>query len=124
MERSVLFRADCFGNSTAFQRLSSDPSPSRPRAMRPHGAMWKLTCYEGFAIARDDRAELTSVQAPATLPEAMSLSTPRSRRKPRASTTRRVARASVKLPAGERYTALRKAEFLLNNAATETEYKV
>ena len=64
------------------------------------------------------------MQAPATLPEAMSLSTPRSRRKPRASTTRRVARASVKLPAGERYTALRKAEFLLNNAATETEYKV
>ncbi len=30
----------------------------------------------------------------------------------------------MKLPAGERYTALRKAEFLLNNAATEKEYKV
>ena len=54
----------------------------------------------------------------------MSLSTPRSRRKPRASTTRRAARASVKLPAGERYTAMRKAEFLLNNAATEAEYEV
>ena len=34
------------------------------------------------------------------------------------------ARASVKLPAGERYTGMRKAEFLLNNAATETEYEV
>lgn len=54
----------------------------------------------------------------------MSLSTLRSRRKPRASTTRRPARASVKLPSGERYTALRKAEFLLNNAATEAEYEV
>ena len=29
----------------------------------------------------------------------------------------------MKLAAGERYTALRKAEFLLNNAATEKEYK-
>jgi len=54
----------------------------------------------------------------------MSLSTPRSRRKPRASTTRRAARASAKLPAGERYTATRKAEFLLNNAATDVEYEV
>jgi hypothetical protein len=54
----------------------------------------------------------------------MSLTNPRSRRKPRASTTRRAARASVKLPAGERYPGMRKAEFLLNNAATEAEYKV
>jgi len=54
----------------------------------------------------------------------MSLSTPRSRRKPRASTTRRAARASVKLPSGERYTVLRKAEFLLNNATTDAEYEV
>ena len=54
----------------------------------------------------------------------MSLSTPRSRRKPGASTPRRPARASVKLPAGERYTLLRKAEFLLNNAATEAEYEL
>jgi len=54
----------------------------------------------------------------------MSLTTPRSRRKPRASTTRRASRTSVKLPAGERYTGVRKAEFLLNNAATEAEYKV
>jgi hypothetical protein len=54
----------------------------------------------------------------------MSLTTPRSRRKPRASTTRRALRTSVKLPAGERYTGMRKAEFLLNNAATEAEYKV
>ena len=30
----------------------------------------------------------------------------------------------MKLPSGERYTVLRKAEFLLNNAATETEYEV
>jgi hypothetical protein len=37
---------------------------------------------------------------------------------------RRAARASVKLPAGERYTVLRKAEFLLNNAATDAEYEV
>ena len=64
------------------------------------------------------------MQAPATLCEAMSLTTPRSRRKPRASTTRRALRASVKLPAGERYIALRKAEFLLNNAATKAEYEV
>jgi hypothetical protein len=64
------------------------------------------------------------MRALATLGEAMSLTTPRSRRKPRASTTRRAARASAKLPAGERYTALRKAEFLLNNAATKAEYEV
>jgi hypothetical protein len=30
----------------------------------------------------------------------------------------------VKLPAGERYTVLRKAEFLLNNATTDAEYEV
>ena len=30
----------------------------------------------------------------------------------------------MKLPAGERYTRMRKAEFLLNNAATEAEYEV
>jgi len=30
----------------------------------------------------------------------------------------------VKPPAGERYTAARKAEFLLNNAATNAEYQV
>jgi DNA-binding NtrC family response regulator len=30
----------------------------------------------------------------------------------------------VKLSAGARYTGLRKAEFLLNNAATEAEYNV
>lgn len=64
------------------------------------------------------------MRAPATLCEAMSLTTPRSRRKPRASTTRRAARASAKLPAGERYTGMRKAEFLLNNAATDAEYAV
>ena len=64
------------------------------------------------------------MRAAVKLSEAMSLSTPRSRRKVRASTTRRAARASVKLPAGERYTALRKAEFLLNNAATKAEYEV
>lgn len=54
----------------------------------------------------------------------MALSTPRTPRKSRASTTRRPARASRSLPAGERYTAVRTAEFLLNNAATEAEYKV
>ena len=37
---------------------------------------------------------------------------------------RRAARASAKLPAGERYTVLRKAEFLLNNATTDAEYDV
>lgn len=30
----------------------------------------------------------------------------------------------MKLPTGERYTVVRKAEFLLNNAATEAEYEV
>jgi hypothetical protein len=30
----------------------------------------------------------------------------------------------VKLPAGERYSLARKAEFLLNNAATKAEYEV
>jgi hypothetical protein len=33
-------------------------------------------------------------------------------------------RAQVKPSKGERYTTLRKAEFLLNNAATEAEYAV
>lgn len=73
---------------------------------------------------QSSQSELTSTRAAVKLPEAMSLSTPRSRRKLRASTTRRALRASVKLPAGERYTALRKAEFLLNNAATKAEYEV
>ena len=54
----------------------------------------------------------------------MALSTQRSRRKPRAATKRRTTHASVKLPAGERYSPLRKAEFLLNNAATKAEYEV
>jgi len=53
----------------------------------------------------------------------MSLTVPRSRRK-RPSTTRRPARASTKPLSGERYTIARKAEFLLNNAATDTEYRV
>jgi hypothetical protein len=30
----------------------------------------------------------------------------------------------MKLPAGERYTVVRKAEFLLNNASTKVEYEV
>ena len=64
------------------------------------------------------------MRAAVKLSEAMSLSIPRSRRKVRASTTRRATRTSVKLPAAERYTGVRKAEFLLNNAATEAEYKV
>lgn len=54
----------------------------------------------------------------------MALSTQRSRRKPGPATKRRVTRASVKLPAGERYSLARKAEFLLNNAATKAEYEV
>jgi len=54
----------------------------------------------------------------------MAFSTSRTRRKPRASTTRRPARASRKLPAGERYTVARKAQFLLNNATTDAEYAV
>lgn len=54
----------------------------------------------------------------------MALSTSRTRRKARASATRRPARASRKPPVGERYTVLRKAEFLLNNAATDAEYAV
>jgi hypothetical protein len=33
-------------------------------------------------------------------------------------------RAVVKLSRGERYTVLRKAEFLLNNAASQAEYAV
>jgi hypothetical protein len=64
------------------------------------------------------------MRAALKLDGAMSLSTPRSRRKPRASTTRRAARTSVKVPDRERYTVLRKAEFLLNNAATDSEYEV
>ena len=54
----------------------------------------------------------------------MALSTSRTRRKPRASTTRRPAPTSRKRPAGERYTVARTAEFLLNNAATAAEYEV
>ncbi len=53
----------------------------------------------------------------------MAFSTPRTRRKTRAGTARRATRASAK-PGGERYTLARKAEFLLNNAATPAEYEV
>jgi hypothetical protein len=53
----------------------------------------------------------------------MALSTQRSRRKAAAS-KRRATRASSKLPTGERYSLVRKAEFLLNNAATKAEYEV
>lgn len=54
----------------------------------------------------------------------MALSTQRSRRKVRAATKRRATRASVTRPAGERYSPVRKAEFLLNNAATSEEYEI
>jgi hypothetical protein len=54
----------------------------------------------------------------------MALSTQRSRRKVRTGTKGGATRASVALPTGERYSSVRKAEFLLNNAATEAEYKV
>ena len=54
----------------------------------------------------------------------MALSTQRSRRKPRAATKRRATRAAATLATGERYSPLRKAEFLLNNAATKAEYEV
>ena len=38
--------------------LTLRTSPFRPRAMRFHGAMWKLTwAHEDFSIAKDDRAE-------------------------------------------------------------------
>lgn len=46
-------------------------------------------------------------------------------RKPRASKTARgKSQFASRLPQGERYTRARKAEFLLNNAATEAEYQV
>jgi hypothetical protein len=54
----------------------------------------------------------------------MALSTQRSRRKTRAATKRGAARASVPQPIGERYSPVRKAEFLLNNAATKAEYEI
>jgi hypothetical protein len=54
----------------------------------------------------------------------MALSTQRPRRKTRAATKRGATRASVPLPSGERYSPARKAEFLLNNAATKAEYEI
>jgi hypothetical protein len=47
----------------------------------------------------------------------------RSRRKPRKPTAARRSRRAPGLPSGERYTPARKAEFLLNNAMTEAEYR-
>ncbi len=54
----------------------------------------------------------------------MALSTQRSRRKSRTATKRGATRASASLPTGERYSPVRKAEFLLNNAATKAEYEM
>ena len=54
----------------------------------------------------------------------MALSAQRPRRKTRASTKRAATRASAPLPTGERYSSVRKAEFLLNNAATKAEYEI
>lgn len=42
----------------------------------------------------------------------------------RPTTTRRAVRSSSRLPPVERYTPIRKAEFLLTNAATDAEYAV
>ena len=69
-------------------------------------------------------SELTSAAATRHTGRGMRVSTARTRRKPRASSTRRAAHTSVKPSKGERYTPLRRAEFLLNNAATEAEYAV
>ena len=53
----------------------------------------------------------------------MALTVPRPRRK-RTPTSRRKSRSVVRVLSGESYTPARKAEFLLNNAATKAEYRV
>jgi hypothetical protein len=54
----------------------------------------------------------------------MSLSVTRSKRKRSPGSRRRKSVSSGRAPVGERYTPARKAEFLLNNAATVAEYRV